>query len=661
VYIKLNIRYISFALFLFIITALSAQEIIMEISPNPVGRGDRFNIDFYIDHENMSEISIESPSFPDGIILYKGPYIRPYWLQLPDGSSKKKTLITYTYSTSSEGRFEIGAFKIKLGDSAYETDPNIIRVGLYKNRKLYMPFDVQWSFSSNQLYVGQAIPIVLEVKNLEEVMIFNDISVSLPEKGFLESVKNLGQVSITDIGDLSLFTIPVRGFIFTPSSSGRIKTPLASVSARGINSVSQASNFDVLKIPSEIKDTGAIGSFKVSSWLNNDIIRRNENIELHLKVEGIGNLNYFQLQIPFGEGLALVNTSEITDYISTNKGYSGSRETIYSFISDSSGDKEIVIPPFPFLNPETGFINKGRIQSFYLQIDSELNEIIDENAAEIFPFHPKKADSGGFSSTSRYKDPSSYLWMLPGPLIFLIFLISGKKKIILGASIIFIAASGQVKTVSNVDIAIGQYEMGEYSNAIESLNKARNELNDNSYISYNLALAYYQTGDFGRSVYEARNAYYHDPLNSDYRDLVTYIEIKGGINYPIELSFNLYPDVFLFLLMILVNFAAFTGVIYLVKNKNIYFITSVLLISLGVLTFMGLGFSIVQKGRQVGVIIQDPVFVKKIPQQEAETILSMKPGESVIIKGESDNYLFINTGTGMKGWVEKSNLMILKE
>jgi len=88
----------------------------MEISPNPVGRGDRFNIDFYIDYENMSEITIEAPVFPDGISLYKGPYIRPYWLKLSDGSSRKKTLITYTYSTSNEGRFGIDAFNIILGD-----------------------------------------------------------------------------------------------------------------------------------------------------------------------------------------------------------------------------------------------------------------------------------------------------------------------------------------------------------------------------------------------------------------------------------------------------------------------------------------------------------------------------------------------------------------
>jgi tetratricopeptide (TPR) repeat protein len=277
------------------------------------------------------------------------------------------------------------------------------------------------------------------------------------------------------------------------------------------------------------------------------------------------------------------------------------------------------------------------------------------------PFSPKKVDGRGFSSTERYKDPSSYLWLLPGPLVFLIFFLTGRKKTILGVSIIFIAASGQVVTNQAVDIGIVQYERGEYHSSIESFQQASTELKNNSYLSYNLALAYYQLGDYGKSIYEARNAFYHDPFNSEYRNLVNYVELKGEILYPIDLSFNLYPDAFLFLLMILVNISAFIGVIYLVSSKNIYFISSVLLLGLSVMAIGGLGFSVIQKDRQVGIIIQDSVPVKKIPIQEGETILDMKSGESVLIKGDSNDYLFINTGTGIKGWIDKSDLIIIKD
>lgn len=633
----------------------------MEISPNPVGRGDKFTIDFFIDYDDMAGISIELPELPAGISLAKGPYKRPYWIKLADGSNRKKTMVTYTYSTNKAGRFALEPFLVTIGSKLAVTEPEIIRVGLYKNRKLYMPYNIEWSFGTGSFYEGQAIPLVLEVRDLEEVMLFNDVTVSPPDKGFMEPVKNLGFVSERNVGDYSLYTVPVRGYLFTPASVGKLKIPSASVAARGINSVSDSSYLTVLEIPEQIKTTGALGDFKISYWVENKELSRNEKIVLHVKVEGTGNLNYFQLEEPSGDGLTLVNTVEVSDYKPSINGYTGYRETVYSFISDSPGDKELLVPPFPFLDLESGAVIRGSKSLIPLHVATDISVEINEDAAEVFPFYPRRIDSGGFSSSSRYKDPASYLWLLPGPLVFMIFLLTGRKKIILGASIIFIAASGNISNDYLVDLAIGKYEIGEYEKAVEIFIEARAELPDNSYLSYNLALAYYHLGDNGRSIYEARNAFYHDPLNSDYRNLVNYIEKKRGIIYPVELSYNLYPDAFLFLLMILVNLTAFIGVIYLARNKNVYFILAVLLLSLSMLTAGGLIFSIIQKDRQVGVVIKDQISVKKIPSPEADAIVEMRSGESVIVRGDFDNFLFVTTGTGIKGWVDKTQLLLLKD
>ncbi len=663
-------KFLSFAMLLFILlfgvtpfifSDVSPQDLIMEISPNPVGKGDKFTVDFFIDYGDMTGISINPPELPSGITLSRGPYKRPYWIKLADGSSRKKTIVSYTYSTTKTGRFVIGSYRVTAGVDVFVTEPEIIRIGLYKNRKLYIPYDIEWSFRGGSFYEGQAVPLILEVKDLEEVMLFKDVKISLPDKGFMDLVQNFGVVSERNVGILSLYTVPVRGYIFTPASAGKIKIPSASVTARGIKSVSDSSYLTVLEIPEQIKTTGAIGNFKVTHWLENGEIDRNEKIVLHIKVEGYGNLNYFQVQEPSGNGLTLINTVEDFDYKPSINGYSGYRETVYSFIPDSPGDKELIIPSFPFLNMDSGNIIRGSEGRVPFHVVTDGSPEITEDAADVFPFFPKRLDSKGFSTSSRYKDPSSYLWLLPGPLVFIIFLLTGKKKIIIGASIIFIAASGNISNDSLVDIAIEQYQIGEYEKALEIFTEAREKLPDNSYISYNLSLTYFQLGDTGRSIYEARNAFYHDPLNSDYRSLVNYIEGKRGITYPVELSYNLYPDAFLFLLMILVNFTAFIGVIYLVKNKNVYFIISILLIGLSILTVGGFTFSIIQKEIQVGVAIEDQISVKKIPFPEADTVTRMESGESVVVKGDSDNFLFITTGTGIKGWVEKTQLLLIKD
>jgi hypothetical protein len=648
-------------LFTFGATCIFPEDLIMEITPNPVGRDDKFNIDFFIDYDDMAGITIKTPVLPSGITLYKGPYKRPYWLQLSNGDSKKKTLITYTYSTGKEGRFVIDPFILSIGDRILSTKPELIRVGLYKNRELYIPYNVEWSYNDGLLYEGQAIPIILEVNDLEEVMFFEDITIDLPEKGFMDQVGDLGLVEVEQIGDYKLYTVPVRGFIFTPTVSGRIKIPSGTVIARGISSSSGSPVINVKQIPGKIENTGALGNFTISSWVTKSEIFRNEKIELHIKVEGVGNFNYFQLQEPYGEGLTLAGMVEIPDYLTTSKGFEGSRETVYSFISDSQGDKELIVPAFPFLIPDTGIIIEGKIISIPLQINTSSNLLPKHDIEEYFPFKPRSFEADSFSSSSRYKDPSSYLWFLPGPLVFFIFLLTGKKKVILGASIIFIAAAGDINIDLAMDNAIQQYEKGNYYEAIEMFQELEDENEYNPSFSYNLALSYYQIGDYGRSVYESRMAFYHDPLNSDYRDLVAYIEQIRGIAYPIELSFNLYPDAFLFLLMILVNLSAFIGVIYLVEKKNIYFIVSVLVLGFSFLSLGGLGFSIIQKERLVGVVIGEQAEIKKIPIGESEILTAISSGESVQVKGESDEFLFINTGTGIKGWVDKSDILILED
>ncbi|MCK5202105.1 MAG: BatD family protein, partial [Spirochaetales bacterium] len=360
----------------------------MEISPNPVGRGDKFTVDFFIDYDDMTGISIETPELPFGISLFKGPYKRPYWFKLDDGSSRKKTIVTYTYSTNTTGRFVLGSYHVSAGTDIFVTKAEVIRIGLYRNRKLYMPYDIEWSFSEGTFYEGQAVSLILEVRNLEEVMLFEDVTVSLPDKGFMESVKNLGFVSEQEIGNYSLYTVPVRGYIFTPASAGRLKIPSASISARGVTSVSDSSYLTVLEIPEQIKNTGAIGDFGISYWLKNDELSRNEKIELHVIVEGTGNLNYLQLQEPSGDGLTLVNTVEVSNYESSIKGYSGSRETVYSFISDSPGDKALIVPAFPFLDPESANIITGSEKRIFLNVATDIIVEVDDAAPEDFPFYP---------------------------------------------------------------------------------------------------------------------------------------------------------------------------------------------------------------------------------------------------------------------------------
>ncbi|MCF6334321.1 MAG: hypothetical protein L3J12_01085 [Spirochaetales bacterium] len=647
--------------FILYIPFLFAEDLIMELKPNPLGRGDKFTVELYLDYSDIAGIKVEPPLLPGGIRFFKGPYMRPYWMESKNGETRKKTLVIYTYSTSKTGRFIMAPFIVTLGEKIIETNPMIVRVGLYKNRKLFIPYDLKWVVGSGPYFEGMAIPLLLEVRNLEEVMPFENITVSNLVKGLSEPLRDAGEISETIVGDASLYTVPVAGIVFTPTSIGRIKLPSASVVARGIKSVTESSYLSVSPLPDSIKSTGAVGNFTISKWIENKEPRRNEKIIIHIKATGNGNLNYLQIPLPSGPGLTLVGTEDISSYETTIGGFSGFREVVISFISDSAGSGILQVPPFPYYNPDTGEVDNGSSSEISFTIAADSSKNSDMEVEDLFPFAPGKLGSERFSSKSRYKDPSSYLWLLPGPLVFLIFLLTGRKKNIIVTSIFLIVVSGTVADSSLLNNGIEKYESGAFSEALGLLRKAQDEDPGNQHISYNLSLSYYQTGEMGYAIYEARNAFYHDPLNKNYRDLIEYLEEKQGITFPVEPSFNLYPDLFLFLLMIFVNMAAFAGVVYLIKNRNFFFILSILLLSLSVLSFGGLVFSILQKDRMVGVVTGNAISVKKIPSDNSESIINLKSGESAIINGNSDNYLFITTGTGIKGWVQNTDLMLVED
>src|SRR6056297_394599 len=77
--------------------AQNGSEVQVEVSPNPVGRGDRFSVTIRVPVENSSMVEVEEPGFDDAIMLLRGPYVRP--VNIPGSLSERinHTEITYIY------------------------------------------------------------------------------------------------------------------------------------------------------------------------------------------------------------------------------------------------------------------------------------------------------------------------------------------------------------------------------------------------------------------------------------------------------------------------------------------------------------------------------------------------------------------------------------
>ncbi len=649
-----------YKLFLVLLVFLAAEfaageDLIMEVKPNPVRKGYQFNVTLYVDYDKPSSVEVSAPQLPSGFRLVRGPAVRGYYVTAPSGTRHRKTRIRYTYLALKTGRFILGSYRITAGDKVYVTEPRIMGVALYKNRKLYIPYEISWKAPSGPLYVGQAVPLVAEAENLPDILIFDNVTAHPPSSGIFTEIDNPGQISELKIGNETLYKVPVAGFIYTPSREGTVKIPGIRVSAGGVTSLSDSLKLRIHPVPEGAASTGAVGRFSRTYSLDSDSVLVNENIDLTVTVAGIGNLNYLEIPLPDSDGMDLAGEKDKQDYTGTISGYKGKREKIFSFVSDTPGNKSIVIPPFPFLDPETGKVEVVPGEKISVNV---LSSGEAEDKDPVMKFSPEEVTSGHIPLKSeRYRSLKSYLWLVPGPALFLVFFIKRRKKFLFFSLLLFFAGNFLSGAGEGLD-GNGYFEKGLYSEAVDAYLMQLEEYPYSSSLYYDLALSYYRLGSISKAVYSAQYAAMYNPLKKKYSELLRLMEMESGIDYSVSVSRSLYPDLFLFFLTILVNVTAYAGIVYLVKKKNFFFILAVLLLGLSLISAGGLVYSASRWNLHYGVASSGGTDVKKIPDVKSDNEFTLLPGETVRIIGRSGDYDFIENGIGLKGWVELSDILV---
>ncbi len=634
-----------------------SEDLIEELHPDPVRKGYQFTYIIYLDYDNPSSVGITAPDFPIALKLVRGPYVRSYYLASETGKSKKKTKITYTFAALKTGRYILGSFKIKTPRGAFVTVPKIVSVGIYKNKKIYIPFDSSWVLKGKTFYTGQAVPLVAVVENLPDIMIFDKVGVPLPSNGLFTRVDDPGPITDVQIGPKKLYTIPVAGYLYTPSRPGKVKIPKIRISGNGITSFSHPLYLTINAPPESIRSTGAIGDFKREFTVHPDTLEVNGTVTVSVEVEGTGNLNYLEIPRLNVKGLTLIGEKDTQHYSGSLEGYIGKRGKVFTYTASSEGEKVIEVPPFPFMNSGTGRVESIPGRTVSVRVSGSASNS-GESSDPLSSFSPETvAGSSSHVKAGRYLDAANYLWLLPGPLVFLVFFFAGKKKATL-ILLVLISLAGSRLSASTVKDGISFYEKGAYLQASGMYLDALKEYPGSSSLYYDLALNYYKMGMTGKSVYAAQIAVRYSPLKKKYASLLHIIEKAAGVKYPVSIPVSIYPDTYLFILSILLNAGAFIGVFYFIRKKNIYFIGMVLLFGLSVITLGGLIHSAYQWHCQYGIARYGTVEVKKIPRDSSATGFTLKEGETVSVVNSSGGYIFIENGIGVKGWVKRDNLFI---
>lgn len=635
------------------------------LEPEKVVKNDYLYITILVDHPNPEALSLTPPEFPQGLQLYWGPNIRPKTVSA-GGETRRITEITYKFRARESGWFLIDSFTIAVGTTLkYETltEPKSFGVGIEKEDHLVVPPEGEWVVEKPEVLQGETIPVTLRLNEQESIGVVTGINVKPPSEGIFERVDTLGDISKKILGDRELYSVPVASFMYTPVTTGRVQLPEAFIDNEFITVKAEGKSIQVLPLPEEISSSGAIGDFILEAFVEESDLKIGDEAVLHVRLQGEGNLNYCKLPEPSFTGGALTNQENRRDYQPDRSGYRGYQENIYTYSVISASSPEISIPRFSWYDPDGKEIKQRNSISIPLTLQPahSVSSPGHDSGKEIINI--KGIEEISLNKTREfYNSARSYALLIPGVLAFIFCLVFKKVRFLFISIIILFVSAGKFEepsaafdyTVSGINF----FDSGMYEEAEQQFKNVLNILPHNGDILYNLGAASYQQGNRGEALYYLRKANYYNPRDKLVIKSIKIIEEELSLS---ERSANLYtyhPRFFFILFILLCNAALFSSGIYYLFRKSIYAIAMILLITLTFGSAGMLTYSAVERNRTLGVVSTETA-VKKIPGNQAGDWFFMREGTSVRLLYSEQEYHFIQTESGIKGWIPEESLLII--
>ncbi|MBF9017826.1 MULTISPECIES: BatD family protein [unclassified Oceanispirochaeta] len=619
----------------------------------------RFTLKYITTYGGRQSVDIQDPLWPEGISKISGPYTAQRTVQNEDGTFATVLQVIYTLRGNNPGIFTVSP--VIVSDGLTEQRSESLQIPILRKDEGFLryPLLLDWGESPETLYTGQAVPLILMMKNMEEISLPDSVSISTPESALLEQVRGLGDIQYSSLGENTLFHVPMQTWMLTPSKAGELTLGSVQVKILGLTRKSEKLDINVLELPEEVSASGgAVGDFQFSLDISESRTTVDEAVVLTIRIEGVGNLNYLELPEPiFPESVTVVE-KDSSNYLAMERGFEGRREIQYIITAKEEGSSNIHIPPFSWLNPENAKISYSPSRDIKIDVLSLLDTLKDSNARYTL----LSADEliGG-KSFSFYKSPSAYLLLLPGVFILILSRFRKVRKSLLLSSILLSvlfmsSALPEDLDQSWISEAENYFEADDYDSALSLYLRSARDWQDNWVFQYNKGVLHFLNKEDAQAVASLRKALYMSNSNVQVQNTLESLEENLGLDNQIDLSVLMSPNLVFFLFILTVNLLLVTIAWLLIKNSSL----PVFLLLVLSLTVLGTGTELVRSiwllNRNEAVVRQD-VAIKKIPEVRGSSWITIQEGTSVELVSDYENFTLIRSAYGLEGWILKKDLI----
>ena len=667
-------------------------EPLVRLEPNPAHVNEKVTLSIVFDTSNVASVVPGFPALPPQVRLISGPNVQPY--VDPNDPATPKARVSYVLEGAEGGRFVIPSISVTAGNASFTTGQLVVSFGISGQQALVIPLRPSWSLpvalSEGPLYVGEAIPLSLLLAN--EPGPLNGVQIELlGDASGLKQVKLYSRTHMEKYGTFSLYPVPAADYELTPDHAGNVVVPPARLVSGDREGTAAPLELRIRQAPSAIASTGAIGSFTFRGWVEEHPVTGGTEILVHERVEGDGNLNRLELPAPSSTGLLPLGRSETHAMTAGTGGYTGFRERVYRFLAtfpqngtSAAAAPTITIPRFVWFQPVSGRISS--VPARTLAIAPPVSGLAGQSGAPSGATRPGSptAEASTLSGAapqgsppeplpaaaverthfhSYYTHPVYYLFLLPGPIAlgFELLLRRPRRRgraAGAGFTLLLFLIAGSAAPADRVQQGVDAYRSRNYAVALRDLSAAQSLYPRNAALSYDLALAQYRNGLYGKAIHSLRTAIYFAPLDSRYRAALAWMVSQIGVSEQVPPPYPIHPDLYLLALILLVNAAAVLAIVAARRRSGAFAIPAILCGALALAAAGGLVYASFKRAEVTGVVASAGTEMTKIPFPAAGKWMELPEGMAVYVEDRVPGYYLVQTAYGLRGWVEQKDLLI---
>ena len=662
-------RLVALGLSLLGLTALGGQEAGISIEPRRIVRGDMANIRIRTSIPWGQEVEIRRPELDESLVWIAYPSVRSW---TPEGEPEVRLVEALAkIQLTRSGIFSLGSFRILSNGWEAVTSATEL-IGLERDEaNLPYPVFVEWRTLPKMFWQSQAVPIVLEARNLTSLILADATLLREAPVGLLEDVRNLETVQTRQFGGDVLYDVPMASWIWTVNEQGRFEFPAVRISVGGLSRWVEARAVDVLPLPEEAQESSAVGRFKLDVSWDEGPYSVGDIVSVRVRVSGTGNLNVLKLPAPELKSAVLVGKGSSSSYVPTLMGYEGWREEKFDFQLDEIGNLSLLVPEWVWFDPEDGLREWTGFRTSLFASDTEAH---GSNADLLLGPHLFRYRKSVFHWRNGYW---AFLY-LPGFLVLMILFLLGRMgkldkelrifdmnstalslaPLLLAALLLPVSAQNPVSKSELASRAVESARRGDWKTAAELYAEFEEGWEHPGFL-HDFSIVHMELGKPDVAMASIRRALFLRPGVRRFKKTLGVLEEGLGFSNQVPLTLA-FPPALVFIPLLLGVNGFFFSLVFLMFRRGVREFNFLVLCTFFLLSSIAaVGVCDYLWNRHTAAVREDSEPLRKIPSPLATDWVQLPAGELLSIVAFKNDDCLVRTGYGLEGWLPHSSLIII--